>query len=76
MTFWRDAQWWNEQSRDPADYHYQLRPIRSRRGRFTRWEDQLENFMKGQQLMSWKKAAKDADLWKRLEREFVFNCKV
>ena len=70
VTTWRDNAWWNTQSKGIVSC-----PIRSRPGRFVRWEDDLVAFAAEKNWESWFKAAADPEVWGAHEKEYVMHVK-
>jgi hypothetical protein len=73
MTGWRDSEWWSDQ-----DHRSSIRPIRARRGHFTRWEAEMAKFATEKGWSHWKSAASDRSTaeWNQLGPEFSnFACK-
>jgi len=68
-TFWRDANW-------KADYIrgsvlHSCRPLRSRAGRWSRWEDAIHAFCVHTNIENWRLKAQDKGSWSGLADNFV-----
>ena len=65
-TMWRDSAWWRDQAQTSR-----TRPLRSRPGRFSRWEDDMCRFAEFKGLPSWQESARNQDLWQDLAQDFI-----
>ena len=66
MTQWRDHTWWEQQSKGTVGC-----PIRSRPGRFSRWEDEFVSYAKHAGWDSWVVAASNPTTWQENEQHFI-----
>ena len=67
-TVWRGSKWHSEIKGDAELFH--IRPLRSRRGRFTRWENEIAIFCE-EKGFQWTLLAEDKLQWRHLTNEFV-----
>ena len=66
VTSWRDDQWAQHQIQGS-------RPLRTRAGRWTRWEDSVKRFVGQQSCMHWRDQAQDRDAWRALAQPFAMS---
>ena len=66
MTQWRDHAWWDEQPKGTIGC-----PIRSRPGRFNRWEDELASYANRAGWNSWTHEASSETVWQESEQDFL-----
>ena len=60
-TFWRDAEW--KRDYEPGGFLYSARPLRSRAGRWTRWEDEIVRAFAARSDGRWRGGAADKKAW-------------
>jgi hypothetical protein len=76
LTRWRDEVWWQQQ--DHGTSTSAGRPMRSRRGHFTRWEKELGDYVKTIKDVDWKSFARtlSTEDWNAYGNRFSdFACK-
>ena len=67
-TFWRDLRWQSETLAD-AEF-FSSRPLRSRAGRYRRWETEIASFCATLNA-DWTVLAADKELWSKLAADFT-----
>ena len=67
-TIWKNAAWRSFQTSNLPGYAARI--VRSRPGRWRRWEDEIHNFC-STALVSWKDLALDRDDWSQREMGFL-----
>ena len=68
-TFWRDAAWKQDYSR--GQLLHSVRPLRSRAGRWNRWEDEIVKGSKELGVLNWILKASDKTWWNENALEFA-----
>ena len=68
-TFWRDAEW--ERNFERGSPLHSLRPLRSRAGRWTRWEDEIVKFCERKHIGNWARCAADKNEWSEMASAFA-----
>eukprot|EP00973_Karenia_brevis_P022946 3159671-Karenia_brevis.AAC.1 len=68
-TCWRDGRWRKENA--VGTVFYSLRPLRSRPGRWTRWEDEISRYCKTMDIHDWFAYAQHKDAWQGLSENFA-----
>ena len=68
-TFWRNAEW--KRNFEIGSPLHSLRPLRSRAGRWTRWEDQIVKFCESKGIDNWARCAADKTEWSEMASAFA-----
>ena len=68
-TFWRSSAWRAENG--PGSELYSLRPLRSRAGRWLRWEDEVQRYRRSSGLGDWRREARNKTDWSGMAEEFA-----
>ena len=69
LTRWRDSRW--RADNGPGTDSFSNRPLRSRPGRWSRWDNELATFCETNGLGEWSAQALEPETWMELKQDFL-----